>query len=140
MAESSKQTASQWVDAIDIHSDGMADTTAPEMALKETLKKDLQILWTRKTEGRITDVEYQRYASTAKAIFEKQNIGSSEIKKEYMKERNKTLKNSNTLLEDLSLGISNKARSIQNLGTEGLVMLQQKLISEDTLHAYNEEK
>lgn len=140
MAEASKQTAAQWVDAIDIHSDGVADTMTPEIALKESLKKDLQVLWMRKMEGKITDTEYNRYTSAAKTIFEKQNIGSSEIKKEYMKERNRTIKNSNTLLENLSLGISNKMKSIENLGTEGVITLQQKLISEDTLHAYNEEK
>jgi hypothetical protein len=73
MAESAKQTVSQWVDIIDIHSDGIEDTHS-EIVLKDILKKDLQVLWKRKIEGKITDTEYNRFANTAKYIFEKQNI------------------------------------------------------------------
>ena len=137
MSEALTQTASLWIDTIDIHSDKIADTTRPEMALKESLKKDLQLLWGRKMEWKITDAEYVRYASTAKAIFEKQNTRLSEIEKAYTQERNKTLRESNTLLDNLSLGISNGIKRTRNLATDGIVTLQQKLISEDTIQSYN---
>lgn len=49
-AEASKQTALQWVDAIDIGGDGKKDIFSEELKLKEHFRKDLQELWKRKME------------------------------------------------------------------------------------------
>lgn len=135
MAGSESQTISQWVDTIDVHKDGVADILRPDIALKESLKKDLWIL-----HGKVDDIEYNRYREAARAIFEKQSIATTEIRKEYMKERDKTLRNSNNWRENLSLDISNGLNKVGNIAMEGVVMVQQKIISDDTVQAYNKEK
>lgn len=135
MAGSESQTISQWVDTIDVHKDGVTDILRPDIALKESLKKDLWIL-----HGKVDDNEYNRYREAARAIFEKQSIATTEIRKEYMKERDKTLRNSNNWRENLSLDISNGLNKVGNIAMEGVVMVQQKIISDDTIQAYNKEK
>ena len=57
-----------------------------------------------------------------------------------MKERTKTLKESNTFLENLSLDVSNVGKKIRNVATDSLVVAQQKFISEDTIQSYTEEE
>lgn len=84
MVEIPKQTASQWVDAIDIRSDGIKDNSTTDVEIKDILKKDLQKLWGKKLEGKITDVEYNRFANAAKAIFQKHDASLQEIKQAYL--------------------------------------------------------
>ena len=50
MSNNPAQTASQWVDSIDIKGDKIADVTSSEISLKDSLKKDMQVLWNRKNE------------------------------------------------------------------------------------------
>lgn len=140
MAENTTSTtADRWVDAIDMRSDGVADTLNEEVRLKESLKKDLQTLWVRKTEGKITEAEYNRYANVAKAIFEKQNVGLSEIRQEYQSRREKTLAESNTLLENLSVNVSGVRKKMQNEVSGKMLELQQQFIPQDTVMAYDED-
>lgn len=141
MAEALNQAESQKVDAIDVHSDGKPDDSkSDEGALKESLKKDLQTLWERKKEGRITDAEYDRYMNAAKAILEKHDTGLSAIKKEYAKERNETMKRSNTGMENIALAGSKVLTAAKNVATDAIVSVQQKVISEDTVQAYTAEQ
>jgi len=140
MAEALNQAESQKVDAIDVHSDGKPDDSkSDEGALKESLKKDLQTLWERKKEGRITGAEYDRYMNAAKTILEKHDTGLSTIKKEYTKERNETMKRSNTGMENIALAGSKALTAAKNVGTEAIATVKQQVASEDTIITFTAE-
>lgn len=139
MAENTTNTAAGWVDSIDIRSDGVTDTLKEEMKLKDSLKKDLSALWVKKNEWKITEAEYNRYANAAKAIFEKNAIIDT-IKREYLEERNKTLRKSNTLLENLSLDIKNTARATSDTASNVKMTLKQAFNPGEDLQAYDDER
>lgn len=137
MVEIPKQTAPQWVDAIDIRSDGIKDNSTTDVEIKDMLKKDLQKLWGKKLEGKITDVEYNRFANAAKTIFQKHDASLQEIKQAYLWERKKTLAISNTALESLQSGLEYTKSKVVNIGTDIATSIQQKIISENTLQTFN---
>ncbi|EKD44667.1 MAG: hypothetical protein ACD_71C00053G0002 [uncultured bacterium (gcode 4)] len=137
MVEIPKQTASQWVDAIDIRSDGIKDNSTTDVEIKDMLKKDLQKLWGKKLEGKITNVEYNRFANAAKEIFQKHDASLQEIKQAYLWERKKTLAISNTALESLQSGLEYTKSKVVNISTDIATSIQQKIISENTLQTFN---
>lgn len=137
MVEIPKQTAPQWVDAIDIRSDGIKDNSTTDVEIKDMLKKDLQKLWGKKLEGKITDVEYNRFANAAKTIFQKHDASLQEIKQAYLWERKKTLAISNTALESLQSGLEYTKSKVVNISTDIATSIQQKIISENTLQTFN---